>query len=167
MPKYYEKYPLTIVLVTALVTLAQYLIGLYIAYSVWPVFGVLFLLYLVFLERSFYMEGCKYCYYHGKRCAFGRGVLAKRLVRKGDPEVFCTRKVTFRKLLPQMMILVFIVAGGGWLLYLSWSWLVLGLMAIPFVVWFVINPPLYGKLACVHCKQGKKCCPAVEFFGKK
>ena len=89
------------------------------------------------------------------------------MVKKGDPEVFCTRKVTFGKLLPQLMLLVCIVAGGAWLVWTGWSWLVLGLVAVPFIVWFLINPVLYGKLACSHCKQGKKCCPALDFFAKK
>jgi hypothetical protein len=166
MPKYFENYPLSTVFVTSLVTLVQYLIGLFILYLVWPWLAVAFLVYLLFLELSFYREGCKYCYYHGKRCAFGRGVLARHIVKKGNPKRFCEKKITTKDLLPQMLVLAFIVAGGAWLLYLSWSWLVLGLMIVPFVVWFGLNPTIYGKLACAHCKQGKKCCPALEFFGK-
>jgi hypothetical protein len=33
--------------------------------------------------------------------------------------------------------------------------------------WFVVNPILYGKIACIHCKQDSICCPALNFFTKE
>jgi hypothetical protein len=39
-------------------------------------------------------------------------------------------------------------------------------MIYPVFSWFAVNPILYGKLACLHCKQGSICCPALKFFTK-
>jgi len=32
--------------------------------------------------------------------------------------------------------------------------------------WVCLNQIIYGKLACIHCKQGSICCPALKFFTK-
>ncbi len=167
-PKAFESYPPRIVLATTLASLVTYVIGIYILSLVDMVWGVLFLVYVLYLEFSIYREGCACCYYYGKMCAFGRGKLAPLFHRRIDPEEFCKREVSFRKLVPSMLVLVFPLIGGIALLVMSFSWVVLGLMAIPWLMWFLGNPLIYGKLACAHCKQGRKCCPAMEFFsGKK
>jgi hypothetical protein len=165
--EFYESYPAWIVLVTTLVSVLVYAIGVYILSQIWIGFGALFVIYLIILEISFWREGCVSCYYYGKRCAFGRGKLAPLLFKRGDPKRFCEKEIHGKDLIPQILVLVFTVAGGVFLLYNSFSWLILGLVVIPPIVWVFGNPIIYGKLACVHCKQGKICCPASEFFSGK
>ena len=89
------------------------------------------------------------------------------LFKKGDPRRFCEKQVTWKNLLPQIMVTVFPLIGGAYLLWTSFEWLILGLMLVPVIIWFLGNPLVYGKLACPHCRQGRICCPANDFFGKK
>jgi len=166
-PKAYEKYPVVNVLVYNLVTLVNYVIGVYILYRVGLVWGLLYAVYLVILEFYLYKEGCASCYYYGKRCVAGKGKIAPLFFRKDDPKKFCERKVTWKNLLPNMMITIFPLIGGGYLMWTGFEWLIAGLMAIPILIWVLGNPLVYGKLACPHCKQGRICCPANDFFGKK
>ncbi len=167
-PVAFESYPPRIVLTTTLASLVTYIIGIYVLSLVDVVWGVLFLVYILYLEFSIYREGCACCYYYGKMCAFGRGKLAPLFHRRVDPEEFCKKDVSFKKLVPSMLVLVFPLIGGIALLVMGFSWVILGLMVIPWLMWFLGNPIIYGKLACAHCKQGRKCCPAMEFFsGRK
>ena len=166
-PKAYESYPWSSVLVYNMILLVNYIIGIYLLARVGLVWGALFLIYVVILEFKVYREGCVNCYYYGKRCFSGRGILAKRFFRKGDPKVFTEKKITIKDMVPLLLVLIFPTIGAAWLLWQGFEWLILGLVAVPWVIWFIGNPLIYGKLACPHCRQGRICCPAQEFFGKK
>ncbi|MBU0687547.1 MAG: hypothetical protein KKB81_06860 [Candidatus Margulisbacteria bacterium] len=166
-PKGFENYPAWIVIVMNLVTFISYGIGAYILFRLGVAWGFLYVLYILYVESTIYREGCKYCYYYGKVCAWGRGKIAALFIKKGDPKVFCERKVTFVKLLPQLLGMVFPLIGGIILLCLSFSWLIVGLMIIPWLIWFLVYPITFGKLACPNCKQGSICCPANDFFSGK
>jgi hypothetical protein len=166
-PKAYESYPLSSVLVYNMVLLINYLAGIYIMARVHYFSGIGFALYVILMEYKTYREGCVNCWYYGKRCFSGRGLLVKRFLKKGDPKKFCEKKVTAKDLVPLVLVLVFPTIGAAWLLWMNFEWLILGLVAIPWIIWFIGNPLIYGKLACLHCRQGRKCCPANDFFGKK
>jgi hypothetical protein len=166
-PEAYESYPWSSVIVFNAVSVVNYLVGIYILSRVGLVWGLLFLIYVVVLEFNVIREGCRYCYYFGKRCFSGRGLCARLLFKKGDPKVFCEKQVTWKKLLPMILVLVFPTIGAAYLLIMSFDFVILGLIAIPWIIWFAGNPLIYGKLACPHCKQGRICCPANEFFSKK
>ena len=120
------------------------------------------------MEYFVYKEACPHCYYYGKVCVAGRGKLAKLLYKKGDPKKFCEREMKFKDLIPQLIVVaVPIVVGIALLISRGFHLLTLIAVLYPIFNWFAINPILYGKLACSHCKQGKKCCPALDFFSKK
>ena len=166
-PKAFERYPAWIVLTMNLAFLVNYAIGVFILAQLGVLWGFLFVIYVLLLELSVFEEGCQYCCYHGKLCASGKGKVVPLLMKKGDPKRFCERKVTLLSLLPNMLVLILPMVGGAIVLLSSFSWLILGLMIIPWLLWFFGNPILYGRLACPHCKQGRICCPANEFFSKK
>ena len=166
-PKYYENYPFDIVFTTFLFNLSIWLIGLYLTYLITPILSFLFLLYMIFIELSVYVEGCKYCCYYGKWCAFGRGKLAKLFIKKGNPKKFCSREIGWKDFVPQIFGMIVPIVSGIYVLMNSFSWNILALTLWPIFVWFIGNPILYGNLVCAHCKQGKKCCPALKFFSKK
>ncbi len=166
-PKAYERYPLRNVLIYNLVILVTYLIGVYILSRIGLVWGLLYIVYLIILELQLYREGCASCYYYGKRCVAGKGKIAPLFFKKQDPKRFCEKQVTWKNLLPNIMVVVFPLIGGGYLLWTGFEWLIAGLMVVPILIWVFGNPLVYGKLACPHCKQGRICCPANDFFGKK
>jgi hypothetical protein len=167
-PKLYNSYPLWIVLVYNIAMLMVYLTGSYIVFRLNWITGVLYLIYLVMVERSVYREGCRYCFYYGKRCAAGKGLLAPIFVKRGDPKKFCERKLSWKDFIPQMLITIIpLVIGIALLISRGFHLLTLIAVIYPLLSWFVVNPIVYGKLACPHCKQGNICCPALKFFAKK
>ena len=166
--KTYESYPIWSVAIVILLFLAIYLSGAYIMFRLHLIAGILYVLYIVLMEYFVYKEACPNCYYYGKLCFSGRGKLAKLLYKKGDPKKFCEKEMKFKDFIPQIIVVtVPVVVGIALLISRGFHLLTLIAVLYPVFNWFVINPILYGKLACLHCKQGKKCCPALNFFSKK
>jgi len=166
-PKVFENYPLWIVFITVLQNLIIYAAGAYLLFKIWLIWGIIYILYILFLEIYTRKEGCVSCCYYNKRCAFGRGKIAGLLFKKEDPQKFCKKQVTFLKLIPHILVFLIPVVAGVFLLIQSFNWIILILTLIPVFSWFVGNQLVYGKLACPHCAQGRICCPANAFFGKK
>jgi len=165
-PRVFEEYPLWIVLVINAVTVLAYAIGAYLLFLVGTAWGILYIAYLLFLEFRLYRESCVSCYYYGKLCAFGKGKIAARFFEVGDPNKFFEKELSPSDMIPQFLALIFPMAAGIILLFRTFSWEIFALMLLPPAIWFLGNPIIYGKLACPHCKQGRICCPANEFFSK-
>jgi len=166
-PKIYNSYPLPIVITANALNLILYLAGGYIMFSLSLIAGILYLIYLIIIEVSVYREGCIHCYYYGKLCAFGRGWIAAKIFKRGDPQKFCERELKFKDFIPQILVVLIPLVIGLVLLFSRGFniWILIATI-YPFFSWFVVNPILYGKLACVHCQQGSICCPALKFFTK-
>ena len=165
--KLHENYPFKIVFPVLIVMLLTWLAALYIMFSLSCITGWLFVIFLVVLESSVYREGCRHCYYYGKRCAFVRGKIAPLFFKKRDGKAFSEREITWKDFLPQILVgLIPVIVGIALLISRGFEWLMLIAVIYPVLNWFIINPILYGKLTCAHCKQGKKCCPALKFFDK-
>ncbi|MBN2142940.1 hypothetical protein JW711_06455 [Candidatus Woesearchaeota archaeon] len=164
----YDGYPAWIIVVTATTAIATYLAGGYIMFTLHFLTGWLYVAYVLIMECSLYKEACPNCCYYGKLCAFGKGKIAKLFFKKGDSKKFGTRKLTWKDLIPQMLVvLVPLLVGVALLISRGWNWLIFIAVLYPFLNWFMLNPVVYGQLACKHCKQGRKCCPALQFFSKK
>ena len=167
-PELYEEYPIWMVLIFNLAVLLVYLAGAYILFKLSWITGIIYLVYLFMLEIRLYKEGCRYCYYYGKRCIKGRGLIAPIFFKKGNPKKFCEKKFTWKEFIPDLLVVVIpIMVGIALLVSRGFDWLILIALLYPVFTWFVVNPILYGKLACPHCKQGSICCPALKFFDKK
>ena len=167
-PKIFENYPLWIVIPANILMLAVYVAGAYIMFRLSLITGILYVVYLVLLERHFFKEGCTCCFYYGKLCAFGKGIIAAIFFKRGDPEKFCERKLGFKDFIPQILVvLIPLIVGIALLFSRGFNLLILIAIIYPVLSWFAINPILYGKLACIHCKQGSICCPALKFFTKE
>jgi hypothetical protein len=167
--KLFESYPLWMTFVYYLVSLLIYLPGLYLTYLILPVFAILFFFYIMYLEIQVLREGCRRCYYYGKRCVCGKGKIAKVFMKKDTKVKFNEKEVTGKSMIPSMLPPFFALIAGIYLTYMSWpnfSFIIVGLAIIPLIVTFLGNPILYGKIACLHCKQGKLGCPACDFFMK-
>ena len=166
-PGCYESYPAWVVIVSNLVTFSVYGAGLYLLYLVWPWLGLLFLIYLLWLEDSVLREGCVCCWYYGKACASGRGKLAPLLHKKGESKKFSEKDMSMKDMIPHFLVSIIPAITGVYLLIQSFDLLVLGLAAWPLIVTFLGNPIIYGKMSCPYCRQRKMGCPACEFFMKK
>ncbi|MCK5416447.1 hypothetical protein KAI92_03405 [Candidatus Parcubacteria bacterium] len=166
--KIYNNYPLQIIILANVLWLAFYIAGMYVMFKLSLIMGILYILYIILLERSFLKEACVYCCYYGKLCAFGKGIIVAKFFKKGNSEKFCEREFNFKDFIPQLLVAL-IPLVIGIVLLISRGFDVLILISIVYLLlsWFAINPILYGKIVCLHCKQGSICCPALKFFMKK
>ncbi|MBW3015593.1 hypothetical protein KY330_04165 [Candidatus Woesearchaeota archaeon] len=167
MKRLYDKYPLWIVIIVNILLLAVYLAGGFIMFKLNWITGVIFIVYVGLIEIFMYKEACPNCFYYGKRCAFGKGVIAGLIFKKGNPQKFCEKEISFKDFIPQTLtVLVPLIVGIALLISRGFdTWVVIA-VAYPVISWFAVNPIVYGKLACPHCKQGSVCCPALKFFKK-
>ncbi len=164
----YNNYPLGMVLIVNVLMLLVYVAGAYIMFILSWITRVLYLVYLVSLELIFYKEGCVYCCYYGKRCAFGKGAIASVFFKKGDSKKFGKRGIGWKNLIPQILVvLIPVIVGISLLVSRGFNLWILIAVIYPVLSWFVVNPIVYGKIACPHCRQGSICCPAMKFFAKK
>jgi len=166
-PEIYEDFPVHIVILVNILTLAVYVAGAYIMFTLNLVTGILYVVFLVILEFQVYREGCRYCFYYGKLCAFGKGMIAQLFFKKGEPKEFCKRELNWKDFVPQILVVaVPLVVGIALLISRGFSILILLALIYPVLSWFALNPIIYGKITCPHCKQGSICCPALKFFTK-
>ena len=166
--KIYDNYPLWVIVVANVLILAVYVSGGYIMFKPSLITGILYLVYVVLLEGYYLKEGCINCCYFNKLCAFGKGVVTSKIFKKGSPEKFCQRELGFKDFIPQLLIvLIPLIVGVALLISRGFDILILIALIYPVLSWFAVNPIVYGKLACPHCKQGSICCPALKFFTKK
>jgi len=163
----YENYPAWIILTVNAFSIAIWLAGAYIIWQALGIWVVLYLAFILALEVRLIRGHCPDCYYYGKRCANGAGKLSSLLFKKGNPASFCKRQMSWKDILPDFMVSVIPMAIGGALLFLNFSWIILGLVILLFVLSFPGNAFVHGKLVCRYCRQRELGCPAEKLFSKK
>lgn len=161
----YENFPARIVLLSNGVALAIYALGVYILGQFGILFALLYGLYCLWIESNVLRKSCVHCYYYGKVCAFGKGKICSWIFPKGEPQRFLDRQISWRDLIPEMMVLLFPLIGGIVVLFGRFSWLLVGLLALLVALSFGGNAFIRGTLACKHCKQRELGCPAQQLFG--
>jgi hypothetical protein len=158
---YYESYPLRFNCISSGVTLLSYALGTAIFYFIDPIFGAGYaLLCLSSLLVSMKLR-CSYCYYYGKRCPSGLGVLGKLLFRKGDPKGFGNRKNLLAAGVLDFGAMLLAILGGVALCVMRFSPLAAALLAA-YVFVAVVAGFTMKKIFCGHCEQGRLGCPAYE-----
>jgi hypothetical protein len=164
---FYENYPAWMIFVVNLFSIAIWLAG---AFIIWEAVGswvILYLAFIGFLEVRLLKGHCVDCYYYGKRCANGNGRLSSLFFRKGDPKNFCKKQMAWKDIAPDFMVSVIPMVIGAALLIMSFSWIVLGLVILLFVLSFPGNAFVHGLLVCRYCRQRELGCPAEKLFHGK
>ena len=163
----YENYPVRTMILSNLVSLTVYLLGFLIILRLGLVFSLLFLGYVLALEYRLLRYHCPNCYYWGKNCAFGKGKLSSLFFKKGDPAKFCVREMTWKDMIPDMLLTLIPLIIGIVLLILHFDLIMLA--AVLFLVLLTTsgNGYIRGTLACRYCKQRASGCPAAELFKMK
>ena len=169
-PKPYSNYPCWIMLISNLVSLLIYATGAFVMSQI-PRFGTillgLYLLYIIWLELKVMSKSCVNCYYYGKYCAFGKGKLSSWLFKKGSPQGFLKRKLSWKDILPDFLVSIIPLIAGIILLILRFNWLILVSIVLLVILASAGNGFIRGSLACRFCKQRELGCPAEQLFSKK
>lgn len=165
--KTYEKFPVWIVLLSNLIAISIYAIGAYILAGLGIIFAVLYLFYCLWIELRILRGSCVDCYYYGKVCGFGRGRRCSILFKKGDPQRFVEKEISWSSMLPDFMVFIFPVIGGIILLVSGFSWLLVMMLAVVVILYLGGNAVIRGTFACKYCKQREIGCPAEKLFRKE
>ena len=162
----YENYPLWIVTLSNIVSLAIYAMGAYLIYKIGWVWLILYVLYIAWLEIRLLRRSCVNCYYYGKVCAFGKGKVVCLFFKKGDTNKFKQDKITWKDMVPDVMVSLIPVVAGIVLLVIDFNWLILSMMLLVLLLSSIGNGLIRSSLACKYCKQRESGCSAEQLFNK-
>lgn len=165
-PQSFEKYPLWMVLACNAVGWGVYAIGVYLTLSFGVVWAVLYALYCLWMEGRVLWKSCRKCWYFGKRCAFGKGLIAAWFFKKNTEKSFTARKISWKDIAPDFLVSLVPLGVGIFLLVRDFSWLVLLLVAALVLFGSVGTGMVRGQIACKYCKQRELGCPAEQLFNK-
>jgi hypothetical protein len=163
-PKCYEDYPLTIILASGSVSLLTYALGAYLISFFGMVSAFAYLVYCAFLEIDLFRSACVHCYYYGKNCGLGKGKLAALLFKKGNPDVFSGRKITWYSLMPNLLVLFVPLISGLTGLALAFDWGRFCALICLLLLSTLGNGFIRGELVCKFCKQKALGCPADKMI---
>jgi hypothetical protein len=166
-PASLEAYPVSTVLVSNLVPVLIYAIGIYLLLQSGLLWVAAYLVFVLILEYRLLSRHCVDCYYYGKCCAFGKGSLSARFFRRGRPERFSGMTISWKDIVPDFLVFIIPVIAGILILVQGFSWTVLALVIALLLLGFLGNALVRGKLACRYCRQREIGCPAQALFDKK
>jgi hypothetical protein len=163
----FENYPAWTIVVSSGLALSIYALGATImARFGWPLLGT-YLLFLLCLEVNLLAKSCAHCFYYGRRCFTGRGVVCSWFFKRGDATRFCSREITWLSILPDLLVTLIPLLVGLFVLIRRFDWTCLSLMIGLVILAFPGNGFIRGKLACCHCRQRELGCPAEKLFRKR
>lgn len=163
----YEKYPTSIPLIAIILSLLTYLLGAYIISGFGIIFAILYLIYCFGIELNVIIRSCKHCYYYGKLCGIGKGIVAPVFVKKGDTKIFAEKNVSIIVMIPDFLVGIFPIVASIILLIQNFSIILLGLLILLILLFFVGTAFIRGALVCKYCKQREIGCPAEKLLNKK
>lgn len=163
-PTVYERFPGWIVLVSNLVAVGIYAIGVTIMarLGVWS--AAAYLVFCAWVEYRLLRHSCVNCTYYGGTCAFGKGRLCALLFAQGDPQRFAQKEISWSDLVPDFAVALLPAAAAVVLLIADFRWTLLVLLAVLLGLSFGGNAFVRGTLACPHCRQRELGCPAQKLF---
>ncbi len=163
----YENYPAGTVILSNLVSLGIYGIGFMIIFRTGFIFSILYLLYILILEYRLIKNHCTNCYYWGKTCGFGKGRLSSWFFKKGDTSKFCIKNMTWKDMIPDILVSLTPMIAGIILLILKFDFVLLSALLLLLLLTTTGNGFIRGKLTCKYCKQRESGCPANKLFNKE
>jgi hypothetical protein len=147
-------------------SLSIYAVGAYVFSRLGILFAVLYLSFGFWIGLRILQESCANCFYYRKICGLGRGKLCALFFKRGNPEEFVKREISWKTLLPDFMVLILPLIGGTIYLIRDFTWLIFALMITLTVLSLGGNALMRGALACKYCKQREIGCPAQQLFNK-
>ena len=163
----FENYPLRIVVLSNLFNFSIWIIGAYVLLGIGILISILFLVYCIIMELRVLTKSCVNCYYYGKVCFTGKGKICSLIFKKGESNRFISGKITWKDILPDMMVFIFPILGGIVLLMISFSIVIVLLLILLLLMSTIGNAVVRGSLACKYCRQREIGCPAQKLFDKE
>ena len=162
----YENYPAWMIIVTNLVTLSIYILGVIILSGYGFIVVSLYLLYILWIEARL-LTHCTNCFYYGRLCCFGRGRVASCVLKKGKAKKFMDKEIRWIDILPDFLVSLIPLTAAIIFLVTDYSLVLLTETVLLFVLAFPVTGILRGNWACRYCRQKDIGCKAQELFKKK
>jgi hypothetical protein len=162
----YETFPLPLVLVSTLVAVSVYALGVFVLSGTTPLTVGLYIASCACLEVMVLKRSCVHCYYYGKVCGRGKGMISSLLFRRGDPHRFVERQLCWWGVAPELVATLLPLMVGGYLLIGQFAWTTLGAMATLVLLSLGGNALVRRSYACKYCKQKELGCPALAVLSK-
>jgi hypothetical protein len=163
---YYECYPSWIVTTSIVQTFASYALGALVVSLIGLFFAFVFVVLVIVTMLMSPLFRCRYCYYYGKRCSFGLGLIAKFLVKKGSEDQFCEAKNVYPTAAVGFVTTILPIIVLAFLLFTEFS-TALGITTTVYVLvallpGFFLRPRIF----CRYCRQGSVGCVAYDRMKK-
>ena len=162
-----DNYPFWIPLLSVLLLLAIYIIGAYLLSGFGLIAVLLYVLFCLWSEYRVLNKSCRNCYYYGRLCGLGRAKIVPLFFKKGDPNKFTKRDITWKDLIPDFLIFFIPLLGGTIYLFIRFNFLTLALIIAIAVLAMPGTGYMRSCLLCPNCKQRELGCPAQKLFGKE
>lgn len=163
----YENFPPWMVASTLLVQLAVYALGAYILLRIGMVFLVIYVACILALEYRLLRHHCVDCYYYGRSCCFGKGMLCALFFRKGTPGNFSGKEIGWTGILPDFLVALVPILLGIVLLVLRFDSFLLGAVVLLAILAFPGTGLIRSRWSCRFCRQRERGCPAEQLFNRK
>ncbi|OFX89946.1 MAG: hypothetical protein A2W99_08715 [Bacteroidetes bacterium GWF2_33_16] len=163
----YDNYPFWIVLLSNLHSLLMYGLGFLVMLKLGLIPAIGYIVFVLILEIRIIKNHCVDCYYWGKICGFGKGKISALFFRKGDISKFCLHEMTWKNMIPDMLVSVTPIIAGVILLCIDFDIKYLIFIILIIALTTFGNGFIRGKLTCKFCKQREIGCSADKLFNKE
>lgn len=164
--KNYENFPLWIVILSNLFSILIYFSGLFITLRLGWIATVIYFVCILAFEYHLISSHCINCYYWGKSCGFGKGRISSLFFKRGDPSNFCSKKMSWKDMIPDLLITLVPLIIGIILMIIRFDLILLSVAILLVLLATMGNGFIRGSLTCKYCKQKEIGCPADELFNK-
>lgn len=162
----FDNFPWWMIAASNMVGLSIYAIGLYLMALLGPWWAVLYAAYCLWMEWRLLSGSCRFCYYYGKRCGFGKGQLCSMFFSKGTEQPLSSKQITWLDIVPDFLVSLVPLVIGIALLVRDFSWLMLLLVVALAFLGTAGTGIVRSQIVCKYCKQRELGCPAEQLFGK-
>lgn len=128
---------------------------------------IIYLVLIIILEILLYTKSCKDCFYYGKLCAFGKGKIACLITKKGSPDNFAKRQVSWKSIVPDLLVTLIPMITTVVLMIVDFHWILPVMLVLLILLTSAGNSYVRGYRACKYCRQRELGCPAEKLFNKK
>jgi len=134
-----EYYSRKIICTNLLITFLSYFIGTLVIYSFNSIAGICYGIICILTIIVSLKLRCSYCFYYGKKCGFGFGVLSKILFSQGESKEFNNSKNVIPVLIFSLCVSIIPVIVGIVLLIVNFSVFHLIYLILYILVAFIPN----------------------------
>ncbi len=165
-PKY-QSYSLLTLFLSNILSAMIYGLGFFILSKTNRILPIIYLFYIMFLEIRLIRNHCRDCFYWGKICGFGKGKISSWFFKKGNNSRFCNLQMTWKNMIPDILIFIIPVIAGLVLLIIHFNVIILFAILLLILLITAGNGYIRGTLVCKFCRQRDLGCPADRLFNKQ